>query len=165
MREIGIGHLQSVVQSPQSCTKAIAYPRKATTRSCIRFKHDERFACRLCYLGRVDVWPNNVFTRVMIEVLWKLCLRILWLAETLVDSGTVIIGIAGAEKLELKTQCWRRHNKDGLLFDRQSHKTIRIRWDKPCIPDIFVAISHISTWRDENITNNYLLVSNHQLPN
>lgn len=62
-----MGHLQSVVKTPQCGAERITDSSKTTTRSGVSLEHQERLVLGLCIGGGVEVWLDDAFACIVVK--------------------------------------------------------------------------------------------------
>lgn len=91
--EIGIRHLQGVVETPECSAERVTDSRETTTRSCVGLEHHEWLVLRLCVRRGIEVWRNDVPPRTVVKELRERFLRVVQGTNTKL-GGTIVRGVA-----------------------------------------------------------------------
>ena len=96
VREIGIGHLESIVHRPQRCPIGITDTKKPTTRRCVGFEHEKRLSSCSRKVGGIDVGLDKLDDSLpMFQISRENVLRFHSISDVAKSSNTIVIGVPG----------------------------------------------------------------------
>ena len=97
IREVVVGHLETVVEDPKRSSITLGDTRETTARTRVRLKHDERQSSLLSQPGGLSIIPHKLDHGLVSQEGVEVLLRIVVSTDT--ESGeTIVVGIPAMPK-------------------------------------------------------------------